>query len=82
MVHHKSSWHSPADMTNTLQQLHEKIQLYKCHHPTQGSRVNAKVMNALVVGTAGYTHGNVDESNDVKKGSELEELAVEDFDAL
>jgi len=36
-------------------------------------------LNAL---TVGYTHVNVDESNGVKKGSELEELAVEDFDAL
>ena len=51
-------------------------------YTTQGSRVNNKVMNALVVGTAGYTHGNIDESNDVEKGSELEELAAEDFDAL
>ena len=60
----------------------KKIWLYKCHHPAQQSRVNTKVMNALVVGTAGYTHGNVDESDDVKKGLELEELAAEDFDAL
>ena len=79
MVHHKSSQHSPADMANTLQQLCEKIWLYNCHHPTQGLRVNTKVLNGL---TVGYTHVNVDESNGVKKGLELEELAVEDFNAL
>jgi len=45
-------------------------------------RVNTKVLNALVAGTAGYTHVNINESDGVKKGSELEELAVEDFDAL
>ena len=82
MVHHKSSQHSPADMANTLQQLHEKIWLYNCHHPTWGLRVNTKVLNALVAGTVGYTHVNINESDGVKKGLELEELAVEDFDAL
>ena len=48
----------------------------------RGSRVNTKVLNALVAGTAGYTHVNVNESDGVEKGLELEELAVENFNAL
>ena len=39
-------------------------------------------MNGLMVGMAGYTHINIDESDGVEKNSGLEELAEEDFDAL
>ena len=80
LVHYNSSQHSPADMTNMLQELCAKIRQHNCHHPVLGSRVNVEVMDALVEGVWSYTQ--VDVIEEAERGSELEALEVEDFDRL
>jgi hypothetical protein len=77
-----TSWHAPADMTNTLRELQAKIWSFNCHCSVPGSKVNAEVTNIISEGMWNYMPIDADELNLNERSSELEVLEVEDFDAM
>ena len=74
-----STQHAPANMSNTLKALREKITKLKCYSHEPGSEVRGKVTNLLVKGLTEYTAKvDMESSGDDKE----EPLDVDDLNAL
>ncbi len=74
-----STQHAPANMSNMLKALQEKITKLKCYLHEPGSEVRGKVTNLLVKGLTEYTAKVDTESS----GDDKEEpLDVDDLNAL